>query len=377
MKALKIACQNRKALGGAVSGCAALLMWAGLASAQEVVIGFDDLEIADGIRHQLSSYVTNGVTFQMIGSTADGVWFGGQNSDVYQGSAAIYVRGGALRIEAPPGRTLATWGHVISFSYADLCGGALPNSLCSIPGADTTVSVSLWAEDDSAIGMFEQVLPGASGFRWFEIPLGYSSGTVHRIEIATLDRRQFDNFDFILGNGEPPGNNPDISASPTSLSFGDVMMGSAKQLEVAVTNTGDAVLQIGMVGVANGLASPFSFGSDTCSGMSVPPLGSCSIAVLFQPGTSGEYMDGFDLPSNDPDTPSLNVLVSGVGIALPEMGGSATGIVIHTVNCQNKTTRQKVRIDLQEGQTTWDCQAAGLRAVPGNQIDMTVKGFAK
>lgn len=348
---------------------------------QEVIVDFNDLEVADGATHQLSEYSHSGITFRMEGAPeGDGIWYVGQGNPGYQGSAGIYVRGGELVIEAPPGRTLTTGAQEIVFAYADLCGFGEPNPYggCAIPGTDTVINVSLWAEDGSQVGvMTNEPLPGAFGFQWFGIPLGYSSSTVHRIAINTADRRQFDNFNFVLGGGEPPGDDPDISAVPISLGFGEVIVGSSAQLDLVVTNEGNAALQIGAVGVSNGLSPPFSFGSDACFGSLIPPQGSCTITVSFQPTIHGVSLDSFDIPSNDPDTPTLTISVSGSGIVSPTLGGNVLGIAVHTVNCQNKSTKQKVSIAMQDGQTAWDCEAAGLVVNPGDQIDMTVKGFAE
>jgi hypothetical protein len=45
------------------------------------------------------------------------------------------------------------------------------------------------------------------------------------------------------------------------------------------------------------------------------------------------------------------------------------------VICQNVTTSQTVQFDTSA--TSWDCEAAGLLASPGDRIRMTVKGKAR
>lgn len=345
-----------------------------------ISIRFDDLETADSLRHQIPSYSDSGVTFRMEGDVDDGIWYGGQASDVYQGSAAIYVRTGYLSITAPAGKVLAGINglHPITFDYHDLCGGdfGLPNGLCPTPDQRTDIQIETFAEDGSYVGIMPYaVLEAGPEWNRYEIPSDYLGPNVHRILISTGADRQFDNFSFNLG-GSTPSSPPDISVAPTILAFGDVAIGSQALQDVTVTNLGEAELQIGSVGSTNGLAPPFSFGTDTCSGSFLLPLDTCVVTVVYQAATADTLTDSFNIPSNDPDSPDLSIQVSGTGVLVPKVGGYATGITIHTVNCQNKTTRKKVKVDMSGGETTWDCEAAGLVVSPGDQIDMTVKGYA-
>jgi len=179
-----------------------------------------------------------------------------------------------------------------------------------------------------------------------------------------------------ISSGPGPSDEPDILVSPGTLSFGDTLVGMQDQRQITISNEGTANLDIALVGGANGLTSPFSFGTDNCSQQSLAPEGSCTIQINFQPSASGTFNDTFNVPSNDPDSPNVTVAVGGTGIEAMGVGGTAYGLSIKTVNCRNKTTRQKVSIRLDGAATEWDCEAAGLVVNPGDQIDMTVKGYA-
>jgi hypothetical protein len=174
----------------------------------------------------------------------------------------------------------------------------------------------------------------------------------------------------------PPSGAPDISVNPLSLGFGDLPVGGHTQMDVTVTNQGDTDLQIGNVGVIDGLAPPFSFGADTCFGSVVPALNDCVITVMFQPTVTGAFADSFNILSNDPATPDVTVQVAGAGIVAPGIGGHATGLSIKTVNCKNRTTKERVSIRIDGGSSIWDCELAGLVVNPGDKIDMTIKGAA-
>lgn len=66
-----------------------------------------------------------------------------------------------------------------------------------------------------------------------------------------------------------------------------------------------------------------------------------------------------------------------VVVASAPVGGSATGVDIRTVDCKNKSTNQKVQIDINGVTSSWNCEAAGLLVNPGDNIDMKVKGTAR
>lgn len=118
----------------------------------------------------------------------------------------------------------------------------------------------------------------------------------------------------------------DTSGSPSDLlvGFQNVLISESADQTVTVTNDGAVDLVIGTVGQADPLALPFTFVTDNCSGQSIAPGASCTITVRFAPEAVAAYMDTFDVPSNDPDEPTVTVNVSGDG-GVPEVEPTATG----------------------------------------------------
>jgi len=134
------------------------------------------------------------------------------------------------------------------------------------------------------------------------------------------------------GTGVPV---PDIevtdSVAPNDdleVPFGDVKEGESSEETVTVTNGGTADLVIGTVAFTDNLAAPFSIpaGMDTCSDTTLAPSESCTITVQFAPTALVASDDTFDIPSNDPDTPSVTVAVSGTGV--PNIAPSAPALVL-------------------------------------------------
>ena len=97
------------------------------------------------------------------------------------------------------------------------------------------------------------------------------------------------------------------------IPFGTVLNNVTSDQTVTVSNSGNADLVVGQIASANPLAAPFSIMADNCSGQSIAPAGACTLIVRFAPVTSGVFNDTFDIPSNDPTTPSATVSVSGTG----------------------------------------------------------------
>ena len=107
------------------------------------------------------------------------------------------------------------------------------------------------------------------------------------------------------------------------VSFGGVGVGLAGRKTITVTNQGNGDLVLGTVAAANPVAAPFSIGNNSCSGRTLAPGASCTLAVDFQPQAQQPFNDAFDIPSNDPDEPAVTVSISGSGVPAPRNSGSS------------------------------------------------------
>ncbi|MBL8202372.1 MAG: choice-of-anchor D domain-containing protein [Chromatiales bacterium] len=123
---------------------------------------------------------------------------------------------------------------------------------------------------------------------------------------------------------------PDIAVSDSVapaadrlVGFGDVRLPNTASQTVTVANSGTADLLLGSVAATNPLAAPFSIVTDNCSGQTLAPAASCTLGVAFAPDAIQPYNESFDIPSNDPDEPTVTITVSGSG--MPAAGGSSGG----------------------------------------------------
>ncbi|MFZ3137198.1 MAG: choice-of-anchor D domain-containing protein [Thermodesulfovibrionales bacterium] len=137
---------------------------------------------------------------------------------------------------------------------------------------------------------------------------------------------------------------PDISVLPTMLVFPTTFVGSSSSLSVQVRNIGTAALNI--TGITNPTA-PFSITGNDCPATLLAPVPPalpvpCTITITFTPTSGGIQSSSFAISSNDPDTPSVPVNLSGTGSVVPnilvspsplDFGGRMTG----TTNTLNIT----------------------------------------
>lgn len=100
------------------------------------------------------------------------------------------------------------------------------------------------------------------------------------------------------------------------LAFGNLTVGSTSNHVVTITNAGTADLMVGTIGNSDALAPPYAIVANNCSGQTLQPQDGCSITVQYAPLTIGTSINSFNIPSNDPDEPSITVNVNGTGQAL-------------------------------------------------------------
>lgn len=99
-----------------------------------------------------------------------------------------------------------------------------------------------------------------------------------------------------------------LSASPASLSFGDITAGSTSAAQtVTVTNPGDSAASVSAVSATG----PFTE-TNTC-GTSIAAGGTCTISVKFAPTAGGAQSGSLTLDSDAPGSP-LTVALSGTGV---------------------------------------------------------------
>lgn len=122
-----------------------------------------------------------------------------------------------------------------------------------------------------------------------------------------------------------------ISFSPTSVTFAAQTVTTASAVQkITVSNTGGAALAVKSIAVGGANPGDFPTSGDTCSGATVSPGASCSIAVAFSPAAAGARSATVTFSDNAPGNPHA-VAVSGQAnprpLATPQLTATASGSV--------------------------------------------------
>jgi C1A family cysteine protease len=102
---------------------------------------------------------------------------------------------------------------------------------------------------------------------------------------------------------------PDIGVNPTSLNFGNVIVGKTTSQKITVSNTGTGTLTFSSVTLTSSYTD-FK-GSHNCT--SVAPSGTCTVTISFTPSL-GARTANLKISSNDPDENPLYVNIKGAGV---------------------------------------------------------------
>ncbi len=130
---------------------------------------------------------------------------------------------------------------------------------------------------------------------------------------------------------------PDITATPTSVAFGPVVVGSLAKRDITLRNDGNANLVLGTLTVTGADASHFVLpvAKDLCSGQTLTPGLSCTVRVKFRPVSTGTKTAALRVPSNDPDENPLSIALTGSGssggASLPDITVAPAAVAFGTI----------------------------------------------
>ncbi|MDM8522642.1 choice-of-anchor D domain-containing protein [Desulfococcaceae bacterium HSG8] len=105
---------------------------------------------------------------------------------------------------------------------------------------------------------------------------------------------------------------PVISVSRESLSFGKIMVGSSESETLTIGNSGNVSLEIGMLSITGTDTSGFEIENDACSGLTIAPSETCTFDVKGSPASEGEKNALLEIPSDDPDTLTVPLVMVGI-----------------------------------------------------------------
>ena len=195
---------------------------------------------------------------------------------------------GSITLDLPPSsawstrtETLSVLGSTNGSSYSTIVGSA---GYTFNPSTGNTATISL---------------PSGTSTRYVQLSFTANTG---------WSAAQVSEFQIFPG-GSSTNNGSALTASPSSLSFGNENVGSTTAAQtVTVSNPGTTAASVSSVSASG----PFSE-TNTC-GSSIAAGGSCSVSVKFAPTAAGSASGTLSVASSAPSSP-LSVTLSGTGVS--------------------------------------------------------------
>jgi hypothetical protein len=134
------------------------------------------------------------------------------------------------------------------------------------------------------------------------------------LQIASNDPDESQVSVPLAGTGiQPPTDEPDIAVGPTSLDFGQVVVGSNSDRTLTVSNLGTQNLNVSGLTSSNPVFSVVS----PATPFNVTPGNNVLVTLRFTPAAVSTYSGNLQIASNDPDESNVSVPLSGQGISTP------------------------------------------------------------
>jgi hypothetical protein len=176
---------------------------------------------------------------------------------------------------------------------------------------------------------------------------------------------------------------PQLTISSASHDFGSVTVDTVANAALTLTNSGAAALAISHIGVSG---KGFE-GSAIKTPATVPAGGNITLNLTFSPSTAGNFSGAVSVSSDDPNTPTATVALTGAAtnqsigklIATPaalnfnnvQVGSSASAVTtLKNVGTGNVTLSQ---INLSGSGFSTSGIATPVLVVPGEALTLTVK----
>lgn len=237
----------------------------------------------------------------------------------------------------PPSDGSGSWTETVLYAFTDGTDGGYPEAGLifesgslygtAVDGGNTTGPN---CSASSGCGVVFKLIPPSGGSKsWTESVLyTFNGGTDGAFPYASLTSDlNGDLYSTAYGGGDLSGSNcagiggcgvafeltpqagPIVSFSPTSVSFGNQIVGTTSAAhKVTLTNTGSSTLEI------NGVTTTgdFAVSANAC-GPTLAVGSSCKISVTFTPTQLGALTGSLNLTDNAPNSPQAEPL-SGTGV---------------------------------------------------------------
>ncbi len=140
------------------------------------------------------------------------------------------------------------------------------------------------------------------------------------------------NFKIIVGTTLT---SPNINSNVNSINFGSVKTNTSSTVNLSVSNSGDSTLIISNIISTNNSVFTFTGGTS----YNITSNNSVTIPVTFSPDAATGYSGKLQVLSNDPDTDTLFIALTGTGVALtPDISVSSSTLNFGSIKVDYDST---------------------------------------
>ena len=202
------------------------------------------------------------------------------------------------------------------------------NASCQLCHGQTTQSINPYglalAQCNGATGGIIQRIQAAEGLNSDGDPGGFSNlaeinantqpgWTTGAVPVWGRNNCVSSGTNTYPGSGavDPVAPVPNIAVNPTTLSFGIVDEGNSNTLTTTIQNTGTATLTVTALNLTG--TTEFSLGAAPATPFNVAAGASATVDVVYTPLDNGTDTGSLTISSNDPDSPTVVVNLTGTG----------------------------------------------------------------
>ncbi|MDM8564256.1 choice-of-anchor D domain-containing protein [Candidatus Halobeggiatoa sp. HSG11] len=129
----------------------------------------------------------------------------------------------------------------------------------------------------------------------------------------------------LIGNGIAAI--PNIELESNTVDLGETQVDSGSDyVSAKIKNTGNSPLALGQIGLTGDADIILKY--DFCSNTSVSPSSYCTTILQLKPETAGDKAATLSIPSDDPDSPTVEVAITGKGLGWCEGDNFQSGLSI-------------------------------------------------
>ncbi len=166
----------------------------------------------------------------------------------------------------------------------------------------------------------------STGWRGAEVDLGTVGAGRHLLTLGGYNSKKSQAQEstqvliddvLLFDRGGGSTTTPDIEVRPTSIDFGDVLIGTEKPVTVTIRNVGADVLGVADVGFAPRTSFDFKFVSGP-EAIDLLPNAEARVVIAFRPSGIARRTGSLRVLSDDPNEGSVTIPLVGTGVAEPE-----------------------------------------------------------